>query len=60
MLVRATHAFTDTSARETSCWVLEVAAPDSRPTFLDSHNHILTEHEPAWQVARSEIDRFVA
>jgi DNA-binding winged helix-turn-helix (wHTH) protein/pimeloyl-ACP methyl ester carboxylesterase len=34
--------------------------PDSRLVFLDSDNHILTGHEPAWQVLLQEIDRFLA
>ena len=34
--------------------------PDSRLVMLNSRNHILTEHEPAWAVFLAEIDGFLA
>jgi pimeloyl-ACP methyl ester carboxylesterase/DNA-binding winged helix-turn-helix (wHTH) protein len=34
--------------------------PDSRLVELSSNNHLLTASEPAWQVFRAEIDKFLA
>lgn len=39
---------------------LATLIPDSRLVLLDSRNHILTEHEPAWPAFLTEIDRFLA
>lgn len=40
----------------------ELAAliPRSRLVPLASNNHLLTAHEPAWQVLRTEVDAFLA
>ncbi len=34
--------------------------PGARLVTLDSHNHILLEHEPAWQKFLSEVHEFLA
>jgi serine/threonine protein kinase/predicted ATPase/DNA-binding SARP family transcriptional activator/alpha-beta hydrolase superfamily lysophospholipase len=34
--------------------------PDARLVTLESHNHILLEHEPAWQRFLSEVHQFLA
>lgn len=34
--------------------------PDSRLVLLESHNHLLTEHEPAWPEFLAQITRFLA
>lgn len=39
---------------------LAALLPDSRLRFLDSRNHILTEHEPAWPAFLAEVDDFLA
>lgn len=39
---------------------LAALIPDSRFVSLESRNHILLEHEPAWQQFLDEIDRFLA
>lgn len=42
-------------------WGLRLAAeiPDARLVLLDSRNHILLAHEPAWQVLLAELARFL-
>lgn len=39
---------------------LAAAIPDARLVPLDSRNHILLEHEPAWQVFVREVTAFLA
>jgi DNA-binding SARP family transcriptional activator/pimeloyl-ACP methyl ester carboxylesterase len=38
---------------------LAALIPDSRFVSLDSSNHILLEHEPAWARFREEVERFL-
>lgn len=39
--------------------LLAALIPDAHLVLLESANHILLEHEPAWDVFRSETDAFL-
>ena len=45
----------ESQAREVSRLI-----PNSRLVLLDSRNHVLLAHEPAWQVFLTEIDHFLS
>jgi pimeloyl-ACP methyl ester carboxylesterase/DNA-binding winged helix-turn-helix (wHTH) protein len=53
------HSRRDLRVPEAQARELAALIPDSRLTFLDSGNHIVTADEPAWPVLRTEIDRFL-
>lgn len=48
--------------RVAPAWGQRLAAdiPDARLVMLDSRNHVLLADEPAWQVFRGEVARFLA
>jgi pimeloyl-ACP methyl ester carboxylesterase len=54
------HARRDIRVPESQAHELAGLIPGSRPVFLDSGNHIITEHEAAWPVLVSEVNRFLA
>lgn len=54
------HSRRDLRVPEAQARELAALIPDSRLTFLDSGNHIITADEPAWPVLRTEIDRFLS
>ena len=39
---------------------LAMAIPDARLVPLDSRNHLILDHEPAWERFRSEIEEFLS
>lgn len=54
------HTRGDLRVPEAQAHELATLIPDSRLVMLDSRNHILTEHEPAWPAFLAEIERFLA
>jgi pimeloyl-ACP methyl ester carboxylesterase/DNA-binding winged helix-turn-helix (wHTH) protein len=54
------HSRGDLRVPEVQARELAALIPDSRLVLLDSPNHILLQHEPAWPVFLSELDRFLA
>lgn len=54
------HTRGDLRVPEAQARELAAFIPDSRLVLLDSRNHILTAHEPAWPAFLAEIERFVA
>jgi pimeloyl-ACP methyl ester carboxylesterase len=54
------HSRGDIRVPETQAHELAKLIPGSRLVFLDSSNHIITEHEPAWPVLVNEVNRFLA
>lgn len=54
------HARGDLRVPSSQARELAALIPDSRLSYLDSRNHILTEHEPAWPAFLAEFDDFLA
>lgn len=54
------HSRRDVRIPEAQARELASLIPNSRLVFLDSANHIVTRHEPAWPVLLDEVDSFVA
>jgi pimeloyl-ACP methyl ester carboxylesterase len=54
------HSRGDLRVPESQARELAALIPDSRLVLLDSRNHILLRHEPAWPVFLTELDRFLA
>ncbi|ROS43447.1 lysine decarboxylase transcriptional regulator CadC [Amycolatopsis thermoflava] len=53
------HSRGDLRVPKAQAQELAALIPDSRLCFLDSRNHILTEHEPAWPEFLDELDAFL-
>lgn len=53
------HSRDDIRVPESQAHELAKLIPGSRLVFLDSGNHIITEHEPAWPVLTNEVNRFL-
>jgi pimeloyl-ACP methyl ester carboxylesterase/DNA-binding winged helix-turn-helix (wHTH) protein len=53
------HSRGDLRVPATQAQELAALIPNSELRFLNSSNHILTAHEPAWPVFLGEIDRFL-
>jgi pimeloyl-ACP methyl ester carboxylesterase/DNA-binding SARP family transcriptional activator len=54
------HARDDQRIRLDQGRDLAMSIPEARFVTLESRNHILLGHEPAWPIAMQEIDRFLA
>ncbi len=54
------HSRGDIRVPESQAVELARLIPGSRLVYLDSANHIVTEHEPAWPVLVTEVNRFLA
>ncbi|WP_328993342.1 alpha/beta fold hydrolase [Kribbella sp. NBC_01245] len=54
------HSRRDIRVPESQAHELAKLIPGSRLVFLDSGNHIITEHEAAWPVLVNEVNRFLA
>ena len=54
------HSRGDIRVPESQALELAKLIPGSRLVYLDSNNHIITEHEPAWPVLVNEVNRFLA
>lgn len=54
------HSREDHRVPMTSGQELAALIPDSRLIALDSKNHLLTAHEPAWRVFLDEMNEFLA
>ncbi|TDD14569.1 alpha/beta fold hydrolase [Kribbella turkmenica] len=54
------HSRGDIRVPESQALELARLIPGSRLVYLDSANHIVTEHEPAWPVLVTEVNRFLA
>ncbi len=53
------HSRGDIRVPESQALELAKLLPDSRLVYLPSANHIITEHEPAWPVLTTEVNRFL-
>ncbi|MFI6678817.1 alpha/beta fold hydrolase [Kribbella sp. NPDC050470] len=53
------HSRDDIRVPESQAHELAKLIPGSRLVFLNSANHIITEHEPAWPVLINEVNRFL-
>jgi pimeloyl-ACP methyl ester carboxylesterase/DNA-binding winged helix-turn-helix (wHTH) protein len=53
------HSRGDLRVPEAQARELAALIPDSRLVMLNSRNHILLAHEPAWKVFLEELDRFL-
>jgi pimeloyl-ACP methyl ester carboxylesterase len=54
------HSRDDLRVPRSQAQDLAALIPNSELRFLQSSNHILTAHEPAWPVFLAEIDRFLS
>jgi pimeloyl-ACP methyl ester carboxylesterase len=54
------HSRGDIRVPESQALELAKLIPGSRLVYLDSGNHIITEHEPAWPVLVNEVNRFLS
>lgn len=54
------HSRGDIRVPESQALELAKLIPGSRLVYLDSGNHIITEHEPAWPVLVTEVNRFLS
>lgn len=54
------HSRGDLRVPKSQAQELAALIPDSRLTFLDSRNHILTAAEPAWPVFLDEVNRYLS
>jgi len=54
------HSRGDIRVPESQALELAKLIPGSRLVYLDSSNHIITEHEPAWPVLVNEVNRFLS